>query len=780
MFKNYLLVALRNIYRNKLHTFINLTGFSLGLAVVILIGRFVYKELSTDKFHQNINQVYFVKTLGWFTPYVLAPTMKDMFPEVESTLRFDYFNARDAVLNVGNDPVTVEDLYYADSTFFDFFNFNLIYGNPEKVLISPNSIVLTKKMAFKLFGDTNPMGNTIRFNNKLDLTVTGVLEDIPTNSSIFFNGLISFNTLYQLMDPERFESWWMYVTNTMIKVNEHADINRLISKMKPLAEEHQWDEFDVLCFKDLHFFEEEVGKYRQGNIKKLLILITIGILIFFIAVINYVNLSISTFLTRLREMMIRKIVGGSRKQLILQILIEPIILSLISMNFAIIIANLFIPEYNELVNADFLYLNTKSITFWLLFLVGSLCLGLIVGLFPGFYLTGSPSPEILRGQTVKTSGKGLFRKLLMLFQFVVSTILIVCSMIMLKQFHFIRTKDLGFNPDNIMVIPLSEELVEKRDLFVEEIRSDPNVAEYAWSSYIPCDARMMVGTDINYEGEKREALFHLAMVDDKFLDLLEFEIVNGRHFLKNVASEKMNIIMNESGVKKFELENPFNTSFPPHDEEDGGNLVGVLKDYHVRSLHKQISPMVFCLDPDNTDHLFLKLHSVEKTGLTNTSKKITGIWNDMSPNFPPEMFLLSDRIDDLYKEDKKTERVIIYFTLVAILISCLGLFGLVSFMLQQRTKEMGIRKANGALVSDLIGLILKDYLKWILLAFIIACPVAYHFMNRWLQNFAYKTGLSWWVFVLAGILFLLLTLISTFYNILRTTSTNTAESLRYE
>jgi len=780
MLKNYLLVALRNIYRNKLHTFINLTGFSLGLAVVILIGRFVYQELSNDKFHQNINQVYFVKTLGWFTPYALAPTMKDMLPEVESTLRLDYFMARDAVLNCGNDPVTVEDLYYADSTFFDFFNFNLIYGNPEKVLISPNSIVLTKKMAFKLFGDTNPMGNTIRFNNKLDLTVTGVLEDIPTNSSIFFNGLISFNTLYQMMEPERFESWYMYVTNTMIMVGEHTDIDQLKLKFKPFAEEHQWDEFDLLCLKDLHFFEEEVGKYRQGNIKKLLILITIGIFIFFIAMINYVNLSIATFLTRLREMMIRKIVGGSRKQLIFQILIEPIILSLIAMNFAIIIANLFIPEYNELINSNFLYLNAKSISFWVFFILGSVCLGLLVGIFPAFYLSGTRSPEILRGQTVKTSGKGLFRKLLMLFQFIVSTILIICSMMMLKQFHFIRSKDLGFNPENIMVIPLSEELNEKSTLFLDEIKSDPNVTEYAWSSYIPCDARMMVGTDIYYEGEEREALFHLAMVDDNFLDLLEYEIVNGRHFLQNVASEKMNIIMNESGVKKFELENPFNTSFPPHNGDAEGNLVGVLKDFHLRSLHKEISPMVFRLDPDNTDHLFLKLHSVEKTSLSNTTKHITEIWNDMSPNFPPEMFLLSNRINDLYKEDKKTERVIIYFTLVAILISCLGLFGLVSFMLQQRTKEMGIRKANGALVSDLVGLILKDYLKWILFAFIIACPIAYHFMNRWLQNFAYKTGLSWWVFALAGILFLLLTLISTFYHILRTTSTSTAESLRYE
>ncbi len=780
MIKNYLLVALRNIYRNKLHTFINLTGFSLGLAVVILIGRFVYKELSTDKFHQNINQIYFVKTLGWFTPYVLAPTMKDMLPEVESTLRFDFFSARDAVLNVGNEPVTVKDLYYADSTFFDFFNFNLIYGNPEKVLISPNSIVLTKKMAFKLFGDTNPMGNTIRFNNKIDLVVTGVLQDIPTNSSIFFNGLISFNTLYQLMEHERFESWWMYVTNTMIKVNEHADINQLISKMKPLAEEHQWDEFDLLCFKDLHFFEEEVGKYRQGHIKELIILITIGIFILFIAVINYVNLSIATFMPRLREMIIRKIVGGSRNQLMVQILIEPVILSLISMNFAIIIANLFIPEYNELVNSDFLYLNTRSISFWVLFFVGSLFLGSIVGLFPGFYLTGNQSPEILRSQTVKTSGKGLFRKLLMLFQFIVSTILIVSSMIMLKQFHFIRTKDLGFNPENIMVIPLSEELVQKRDLFVEEIRSDPNVIEYAWSSYIPCEARMMVGTDINYEGEEKEALFHLAMVDDKFLDMLEFKIINGRSFLQNVASEKMNIVMNESAVTKFELQNPFNTSFPPHDEEEGGNLVGVLKDYHLRSLHKEISPMVFRLDPENTDHLFLKLHSVERTSLSNTTRHITDIWNVMSPNFPVEMSLLSNRIDDLYKEDKKTERVIIYFTLVAILISCLGLFGLVSFMLQQRTKEMGIRKANGALVSDLVGLILKDYLKWVLLAFLIACPIAYHFMNRWLQNFAYKTGMSWWVFALAGILFLILTLVSTFYHVLRTARTNTAESLRYE
>ena len=780
MFRNYLLVALRNIYRNKLHTFINITGFSLGLAVVILIGRFVYKEISTDKFHDNLENIYFVKTLGWFTPYVLAPTMKEILPEVESTLRMDYYSARHSVLNTGNEPIMIEDMYYADSTFFEFFDFNLIYGNPETALMSPNSIILTKKLANRFFGDINPMGYTIQINNKFDLTVTGVLEDVPANSSIYFSGLISFNTLYQMMEPERFESWNSYVTTTMIKFHENADTILLKSKMADIIERQQWDKFRLLCFKDMHFFEEEVGKYRQGNTKTLLILITIGFFIFIIAVINYVNLSVATFITRIREMMIRKIVGGSRRQLLIQILIEPIIISLIAMNFAIIIANLFIPEYNELVNSDFLFLNTKSVLFWLLFFVGSLCLGLIVGIFPGLYLSGTRSPKILRGQNGKTSGKGIFRKLLMLFQFIVSTILIICSMIMLKQFNFIRTKDLGFNAENIMVIKLSEELNEKRDLFVEEILGDPNIKEYAWSNYIPGEARFMVGTDIIYGGEEREALFHLAMVDDKFLDLLGFEIANGRNFLRDVASEYQNIIMNESGVRKFELEDPFLTSFPPHRGDAEGNLVGVVKDFHLRSLHKEISPMVFLLDPENTDLLFLKLQSVEKTVLSNTSNHIRDIWNVLSPNFPPELSLLSNRLEELYKEDRKTERVIIYFTLIAIVIACLGLFGLVSFMLQQRTKEMGIRKTNGATVKDLVSLILKDYLKWVLLAFVIACPVAFHFMNRWLQNFAYKTGLSWWIFVLAGSLFFLLTLLSTFYHVIRTARTNTAESLRYE
>jgi len=780
MFKNYLLVALRNIYRNKLHTFINLTGFSLGLAVVVLIGRFVHKEISTDKFHENIDNIYFIKTLGWFSPYILAPTMSEMFPEVESTLRIDLYSLRNAVLKSGDEPISVENLYVTDSTFFHFFNFDLIYGNPQKALALPNSIVLTKKMAENLFGQNNPMGKTLLINNQCELTVTGVTENIPTNSSLNFSGLVSFNSLYQVLRPEIFESWSSYITNTLIMINENADIDELVSKMKEVAEQHQWDEFDVLCFEDLHFYEEDVGKYRQGNIKRLLILITIGVFIFFIAVINYVNLSVATFLSRSREMVIRKIVGASRKQLMVQILIEPILLSLIAMNFAIIFANLFIPEFNELINSDFQYLNTKSISFWVFFILGSVCLGLLVGVFPAFYLSGTRSPEILRGQTVKTSVKGLFRKLLMLFQFIVSTILIICSMMMLKQFQFIRSKDLGFNKENIMVIPLSEELEDKKILFAEQIMTDPNVIDYAFSNYIPGEARFMVGTELDYEGEKRKALFHLAMIDDKFLDLLEFEIIHGRSFLPNIASEKMNIILNESAVKKFDLENPFNVSFPPESEDAEGNLVGVVKDFHLQSLHKQISPLVYRLDPDNTDHLFLKLQSDDVNSLSNTTEHIRDVWDAMSPNFPAEIFLLSDRIDNSYKEDRKTERVIIYFTLIAIVIACLGLFGLVSFMLQQRTKEMGIRKVNGALVRDLIGLILKDYLKWILLAFLIACPIAYHFMNRWLQNFAYKTGLSWWVFALAGILFLLLTLISTFYHILRTASTNTAESLRYE
>jgi len=780
MFRNYLLVALRNIYRNKLHTFINITGFSLGLAVVILIGRFVHREISSDKFHHDIDNIYFIKSLGWYCPYILAPTISEMFPEIESTLRIDFHPMREVVLNTGNEPKSVKDIIVVDSTFFHFFTFKLISGNREKALVLPNSIVLTRKMALRLFGEINPLGKTIMANNQIELTVTGVLEDIPANSSLFFNGLVSFNTLHQMLEPEIFEMWHYYSANLMFRLHEHAEIDGLVAKMKEIAKLQKWENFNVLCFKDLHFFEEEVGKFRQGNISRLIILITIGLFILFIAIINYVNLSIATFLSRSREMIIRKIAGATRKQLIVQILMEPIILSLIAMNFAIIFANLFIPEFNELINSSFLYINTKSISFWFLFFCGSVCLGIIVGLFPSFYLSGKQSIELLSGQTIKSSSKGLFRKTLMLFQYIVSTILIICSIVMLKQFQFIRSKDLGFKQENIMVIPLSKELVDKKNLFVDQILGDPNITEYAFSNSIPGETKYMVGTDMIYEGEEKQALFHFVEIDDKFLDLLEFDFISGRNFIKDRTSENMKIILNESAVRKFDLKNPFNASMPPESGDGDGNLVGVVRDFHFRTMHSLISPLIFRLNRRNTNHMFIKLQSVDKPNVLKTSNQILEKWDVMSPNFPCELFLLADRIDQLYDEDRKTEKVIIYFSFVAILIACLGLFGLVSFMLQQRTKEIGIRKVNGAQVSDLIALILIDYVKWVLLALIFAFPIAFYFMNKWLQNFAYKTGLSWWVFVLAGFLSLLMIIASTFYHIYRTAKINTAESLRYE
>ncbi len=780
MFRNYLLVALRSIYRNKLHTIINIAGFSLGLAIVILLGRLVQREISSDKFHHNLNNIYFIKTLGWNSPYILAPTLSEEFPEIKGTLRLDYYTLRDLTLHTGNEPVTVDDIIVTDTSFFSFFTFKLISGNPETVLDEPNSLVLTEKMALSLFGEVNPVGKTVRVNSQHELTVTGIMEDIPANSSLYFNGLVSFSTLYQILDPEKFESWNSYVTTTLFTLREQASLNQLEEKMKGMAAEQRWDEFDVISFKDLHFMEEQVGYFRQGNISRLIILITIGLFILFIAAINYINLSMATFLSRSREMIIRKITGATRKQLITQILAEPIILSMIAMNIAVILANLFIPEFNRLLNSNFLVINTRSLLFWFLFLCGSVSLGIIVGLFPGIYLSGNQSIKLLSTKTVRNTSRAPVKKTLMLFQFLVSAILIICSIVMLKQFQFMRSKDLGFSHELIMVVPLSEELVEKKELFTSQLLDDPNIADYAYSNMVPGEVRFMVGTDLMYEGEEKEALFHLMETDDKFLEMLEFDIVSGRKFLPDMVSENKNILLNESAVSKFDFKNPMNASWPEESGDADGNVVGVVSNFHFRSLHKLISPLIIRLNPENADYLFLKLQSDNSQSVLKTSGQIREKWNQMSPNFPCEVFLLSDRLDQLYDEDRKIERVIIYFTLVAIFIACLGLFGLVSFMLVQQTKEIGIRKVNGAQVSDLIRLILKDYLKWIMLALIIACPVSYYSMNRWLQNFAYKTGISWWVFVMAGIFVLLMTLISTIYHVYRTARLNPADSLRYE
>ena len=670
-----------------------------------------------------------------------------------------------------------------DPSFFSMFNFPFTLGSTSEAFKHPNSIVLTQTLSEKLFGPENPVGKTVKVDGEEEYIVSAVLEDPPTNSDMQFEFLVPFKII-----SEQLNSWDFKATQIYVQLNKGVDysgvniqIANVINQFKP-----DWNnQLYITPLTDCHLHNLQGG----GHIQYVYILSIVAFLILIIATFNIVNLTMATSDKRIKEIGLRKILGSNKNLLVTQFLFEAQILAMVALGFALIFVELFLPSVNNLlhVNLDLSY-NLSTI----LILLGFAALtGLISGIYPASFLSSLRPIDLIKktirpfGSSNKNNSSRNAQKLnlrsgMVIFQFALSIVLIAGIIVISQQVQFMKQKDLGFNKENILVVHMQDQLKGKYEAAKNKLLMMPEISSIS-TSLAPLTVWYLSDMPA-WDGKQTDNIFDMGLnfVDYDFDETIGVEVIEGRFLTKEFSKDATDgFVINEAAVKAMELKNPVGTRMSLFDgtsSEQKGEIIGVIKNMHTESLHSEIKPFAFRYSPTGS-YMFIKMNSSTNPTIVQTIKNEI---EQIAPNDPIELSFLEDDLNKLYASEETTEKLIGYSSLIAIIISSLGLFGLSFYGLQKRIKEIGIRKVNGAAVSEILIMLNKDFVKWVVIAFVIAVPIAWYVMKTWLQNFVYKIDLSWWIFALAGILALLIALITVSFQTFKVARRNPVEALRYE
>jgi len=788
MLGNYFKIAFRNLRRFKAYSATNIVGLAVGMTATLFILIYIRFELSFDSFHQNAGSLYRISVVDKkegkveddsyvFTPPI-GPAMQRTFPEVENFVRLR--TPHIAYLSFGTQAFKVRGIRNADSTFFDLFSFRIISGNARTALRQPYSIVLTESLARKIFGDKYPLGKSLKLNNEDLYQVTGVVQNPPANSHIQFNALISFSTLYK--DPNMFMGWNggnQYIT--YIKLRQNASAKQVEEKLPAFMWQH--------INKDLASFGSRLEPYLQPLTKihlfynaysdslrrNLVIFALIAGLILFIACINFINLATARATRRAREVGVRKVVGASRLHLIKQFLGESLLMTVLAFMLSMLLVELLFPTYQSLLGQQIPTPHEFEPSFLAGMAILILLVSALAGTYPAFYLASLQAVNAIKGEAPAGLRVAKFRNVLVVLQFAISITLIACTLLVSRQLHFMRNKELGFNKENVLVMPLiGEEAQLSAGILKTDLARIPEVQVVTACSEIPYNGFTRNG--YIPEGHQQPIMFHVVDVDQDFLAAFELKVVKGRNFSQNFPTDKNGYLINETLARLLGWTEPLGKTIVrngPH------KVIGVVKDFHFASLHEPIEPLILTNRPwrDRFDYLAIRLAA---TNLPQTISAIQAKWQDVAPNIPFEYWFLDSAFDKLYKAEESFQRIFFGFSILAIMVALLGLLSLAAFAAERRTKEIGVRKVLGASVANITALLAKDFIKLVLLANVIAWPVAWYAMHKWLQNFAYRISIEWWVFVLAGGLALVIALLTVSTQAVRAARANPVESLRYE
>jgi len=800
MIRNYLIIAIRNLLRQKGYSIINISGLAIGLAAFILIVLYVKNELSYDKFHTKADRIYRISVEGMISGDVLnvavsaAPTGEAMvrdIPEIIKATRIDEFT-QTVHFNYQDKKFYQDGLLFVDSTFFEIFSFELIRGNPSKALVEPYSLVLTESLAEKYFGNEDPMGKSIRLNDKTNFTVTGIVEDPPANSHFKFEVLSSFVTQIKTNGKEAYEHWGSLGLYTYILLAKDAD-PRIVEKQFPemyLKYMDDLSELENIKFNpylqpitEIHLHSNLMAELEtNSDISNVYTFLAIAIFILLIACINFMNLSTARSMKRAREVGLRKVVGAFRKQLIFQFIGESLILSFVSLVFALILVEISLPIFNELLNQN-LVLGLFRNGYVLVSLLGlAIVVGFIAGSYPAFYLSSFQPIKVLKGTLSGSAKKPNVRNVLVIIQFSISVFLIICTGLLYNQLSFLRQKKLGFSTERVIILPLrGDRLREKANILKSEFSNLSCVSNVSTSRFVP--GRDMDGSGYvpeGYEDNNPIIIFNNA-VDQDYLETMQMEITLGRNFSREFSTDSIAVIINETLVKKLGWENPLGkkiTTFR-NDTSIDLSVIGVVKDFHFRSLHAAIEPSLMVISQRSTANLNIRLH------VGNVQQNLESIrekWQEIEANMPFDYYFLDEDFNSQYKAEHRIGEIFIYFTIIAIFIACLGLFGLASYNAEQKSKEIGIRKALGSSVQRIVFMLSKQYTKWVIVANIIAWPLAWYFMNDWLGNFAYSINLIeyWWIFIVSALLAIIIAILTVTYQAVKAALANPVEAMKYE
>jgi len=787
MFKNFIKITLNSIQKNKIVTLITLFGLSIGLACTIIIGMWVKYELSYDGFHKNPQDLYKAafsyepKDLhGYRLPAPVAKHLKEEYPDVKNTTVF--FNWGNKKIIQGENKFLVVGSF-VDSTFFTMFNFPIAIGSPTIAFEYPNSIVLTKSLAERLFGDENPMGNIVKVDGEDEYIVTAILEDIPANSDMQFEFLLPFKLISKQLD-----SWDYKVLQIYVQLNKGVDHSNFNTKIAGVINQFKPDwnnRLYVTPLTDCHLYNPEGG----GRITYVYILSIVAFLILIIATFNIVNLTMATSNKRIKEIGLKKILGSSKKILIVQFLFEAQILAILALAFALFFIDLLLPSVNNILNVN-LELNYNLFTMFILFGFAALT-GLISGIYPAFFLSSLRPIDIIKKtinpfgslNEINASPKSNKHRLssgLVIFQFALTIVLIAGIIVINQQVRFMKKKDLGFNKENILIIRMQDQLKRNYEIAKNNLLLIPEISSIS-TSQSPLTI-WQTSDSPDWDGKQPDNIFDMGMnfVDYDFDETMGVEVIDGRFLNKEYSRDVTNgFVINEAAVKAMELSNPVGTKMSVFDGtpyERKGEIIGVIKNMHTESLHSEIRPFTYVYTKIGS-YMYIKTNSSINSGIVETIKETI---EKVAPNDIIELSYLEDDLNSLYSKEQTTEKLIGYSSFIAIIISCFGLFGLSFYGLQKRIKEIGIRKVNGASVSEILIMLNKKFVIWIAIAFVIAVPIAWYVMNIWLQNFAYSIRLSWWIFTLAGIMALIIALITISFQTFNVARRNPIEALRYE
>jgi putative ABC transport system permease protein len=779
MFKNYIKIAFRNIRRYKGYSLINIAGLTVGMACFILIFLWVYDELNYDTYHTNSDRLcrIILKKAGDAsdagipsTPYILPQILKDEYPEIVEVTRVRSRGYPSAVRN-GDITFYEQRFFLADPSFFSMFSYDFVAGNPLTPLPNPNSVVITQEAAKKYFGDENPMGRILRWNNDQNIEVTGIIEKVPYNSHLQFDFMASI----QLYDSERLSSWWREAVG-YVKLQDGVSIEDVSRKVSGTIQRHHPEDDYVISLQPVKEAHLNIAQGGRSDRRFVLIFAVIALMILAIACVNFMNITTARSGIRALEVGMRKVVGAKRADLIKQFLGESVFLSLVSFFLAITLVDLLLPMFNKLQGKEMSLLGSGNVLIYVSLGIVAVFTGLMAGSYPAFFLSAFQPAKVLK-KDLRSSHKGsLFRAILVASQFSVTVLLIIFTLVAYKQMQFIRNTELGFSREQIVHILVNDQLRDAHKIFKERVLRNPRILNVTYASAPP--HFLFNVNDFKWEGmdTDKEVELNFLYVDHDYAETFDLEIIEGRDFSEDYPTDSTEAyVVNQSAVRFMGMADPIGKRVALAGRE--GQIIGVVKDFNHKPLIFEITPLVMGIQPSWYYDLLIKISPEDIPG---SLTYIEEVFNETSPAFPFEYNFLDEWFEMIYVPLSILNRIFNSFVFLAIFISCLGLFGLASLLLEQRKKEIGIRKVLGASIAGVMFLLSKRFMRIILVANVIAIPVAFFATRMFLNLFVYRTSLDV-VLVLVTVAFtFVVALLTISYQVIKTALANPVDSIRYE
>ena len=789
MFRNYLSVAIRNIFRNKLFSFVNILGLACGMGSALLIFLWINDELRVNHFHERLSRIYSVMENQQYTdgrlftfsstPGPMAPFIKEKYPEIENASRFTW--EVNELFQVG-EKAFYEEGRYAEQDFLDMFSFTLFSGDQATALKDKSSIVISRTMAEKFFGKEDPLGKILLMNTKNSFTVTGVLKDIPKNSSLQFEYLLPFQFFWD-ENKNWLDQWDNNNIRTYVMLRSGTDVvafgKKFINEVKEHVEKTNVELF-VYPFGETYLRGNfENGKQSGGRIEYVRIFFIVAVFVLVIACINFMNLATAQASKRAKEVGLRKVIGAFSAQLFRQFMGESFLTVIISAGVAVVLVLILLPGFNELAgkNLGLFLLDTRIV---LIFAAVVFFTSLLAGSYPAIFISEYKPVEVLKGQLRSGTSAALFRKALVIVQFALSIILIISTVVVFRQMNYMENKDIGFVRENIFYVWMQGNMNEKFETVRTQLLANPGIESVTASSQLPIEIGNST-SGLVWEGKDPEEriLFSNINVDYEFIQTMKMEMAEGRPFDRAIVTDSVNYIVNETAASKFGFKNgTANQDLTMWERK--GKIVGVVKDFNFGSLHNPIEPLVLRIPKVNNYSFGCLLVRAKENQTEQALKSVENIWKQYATGYPFKYSFLNQDWENFYKTEGQRGKIFNALSVLSIFISCLGLFGLSAFSAERRTKELGIRKVLGASRPGLVSLLGKEFAVLVLIAALVGCPLGWYIMNAWLTNYAFHVEVGWMSLVMAAAACMSVSLITVAYHSLKVSAANPAHSLRYE